>query len=105
MADLASIGAGLGAALTIIGAAYSISKLAVMALEGGARQPEVAGHLRISMIIAAALIEGLGFFALVICIILATKAGGTAAAGGGHADEGKEKKPAAVALENPGVNK
>ena len=98
MADLASIGAGLGAALTIIGAAYGISRLASTALEGGARQPEVANHLRISMIIAAALIEGLGFFALVICIILATKAGAVA---GGEASHGAEKPPA-VAQENPG---
>ena len=32
-----------------------------------ARQPEVAGTIQISMIIAAALIEGFTFFALVIC--------------------------------------
>ena len=76
MTDMASIGGGLGAALTIIGAAYGISRLGSTALDGGARQPEVAGHLRISMIIAAALIEGLGFFALVICLLVALKAGG-----------------------------
>jgi F-type H+-transporting ATPase subunit c len=71
--SLAFLAAGFGAALTIIGAAYGISKIAQTALEGGARQPEVVGHLRISMIIAAALIEGLGFFALVVCLLLATK--------------------------------
>lgn len=71
--SLAFLAAGFGAALTIIGAAYGIAKIAQAALDGGARQPEVVGHLRISMIIAAALIEGLGFFALVVCLLLATK--------------------------------
>jgi len=71
--SLAFLAAGFGAALTITGAAYGISKIAQAALDGGARQPEVVGHLRISMIIAAALIEGLGFFALVVCLLLATK--------------------------------
>jgi F-type H+-transporting ATPase subunit c len=101
MTDLAHIGGGLGAALTIIGAAYGISRLGATALDGGARQPEVAGHLRISMIIAAALIEGLGFFALVICLILALK---PVAAEHGAAAESKEK-PAATALEHPGPGK
>ncbi|HEX5316533.1 MAG TPA: ATP synthase F0 subunit C, partial [Candidatus Kapabacteria bacterium] len=38
-----------------------------------ARQPEMSGGLRTTMIIGAALIEGIALFALVICIILATK--------------------------------
>ena len=95
MADLAHIAGGFGAALTIIGAAYGISKLGTTALDGGARQPEVAGHLRISMIIAAALIEGLGFFALVICLLCALKPVSAEKAGG------NEEKPAPVALEHP----
>ena len=33
-----------------------------------ARQPEVAGQVQTAMIIAAALIEGVTFFALIICI-------------------------------------
>jgi F-type H+-transporting ATPase subunit c len=98
MADLAYIGGGIGAALTIVGAAYGISKLASTALEGGARQPEVAGHLRISMIIAAALIEGLGFFALVICLLLALKEPVAAT----HAAGGDQAKPAAQGSAIPG---
>lgn len=66
---MAYIGAGIGAGLTIIGAAYGIGRLAASALEGSARQPEAAGTLRTTMIIAAALIEGLAFLALVICIL------------------------------------
>jgi F-type H+-transporting ATPase subunit c len=69
----AYLGAGLGAALTVIGAGLGIGKLAAAAMEASGRQPEAAGAIRISMIIAAALIEGATFFALVICIILANK--------------------------------
>jgi F-type H+-transporting ATPase subunit c len=57
-----------GAALTTLGAAYGIGKLAGSALESMARQPEVAGSIQTAMIIAAALIEGFTFFALYICM-------------------------------------
>lgn len=57
-----------GVALTVIGAAYGIGKLASSALESMARQPEVAGNIQTAMIIAAALIEGFTFFALFICM-------------------------------------
>ena len=99
MADLAYISGGFGAALIIIGAGYSISKLASTALDGGARQPEKADQLRISMIIAAALIEGLGFFALVICLLLALKS----PAAVDHAPAAPEaQKPAATGPAIPG---
>jgi F-type H+-transporting ATPase subunit c len=67
------LAAGFGAGLVILGAAYGIGKLAAAAMEASGRQPEVAGQVRTSMIIATALIEGATFFALAICIILATK--------------------------------
>ncbi|MEJ2050262.1 MAG: ATP synthase F0 subunit C [Calditrichota bacterium] len=70
---LAYLGAGIGAGLGIIGAGYGIGRLAASAMEGSARQPEAAGDIRTSMIIAAALIEGIAFFGEVICIILALK--------------------------------
>jgi F-type H+-transporting ATPase subunit c len=57
----------IGSGLTVIGAAYGISRLASAALEGMARQPEVAGNCQTAMIIAAALIEGFTFYALYIC--------------------------------------
>ena len=56
-----------GVALTVMGAAYGIGKLASSALESMARQPEVAGSIQTAMIIAAALIEGFTFYALFIC--------------------------------------
>ena len=62
-----SFSGAFGAGLTTIGAAYGIGKLASAAVESMARQPEVAGTIQISMIIAAALIEGFTFFALVVC--------------------------------------
>ena len=72
---LGYLGAGLGAGISLFGAAFGISKLAAAALEGTARQPEAAGDLRTSMIIPAALIEGLGFFALVVCLLVAMNFG------------------------------
>jgi F-type H+-transporting ATPase subunit c len=70
---LGYLGAGIGAALSVIGAGIGIGKLAASAMEAIGRQPEAAGEVRTSMIIAAALIEGATFFALAICIILANK--------------------------------
>ena len=58
----------IGAGLVTIGAAYGIGKLAANAVESMARQPEVAGRIQTAMLIAAALIEGFTFFALVICM-------------------------------------
>ncbi|MBI2118388.1 MAG: ATP synthase F0 subunit C [Elusimicrobia bacterium] len=72
---LGYLGAGLGAGLCLLGAAFGIARLASAALEGTARQPEAAGALRTSMIIPAALIEGLGFFGLVICLLVALNLG------------------------------
>jgi F-type H+-transporting ATPase subunit c len=66
----AYLGAGLGAGLTIIGAAAGIGRLAAAAMEGIARQPNSAGDIRNSMIVAAGLIEGIAFFALVVAILL-----------------------------------
>jgi F-type H+-transporting ATPase subunit c len=71
--SLAHLAAGVGAGLVILGAAFGIGKLAAATMEASGRQPEVAGQVRTSMIISAALIEGATFFALAICIILATK--------------------------------
>ncbi|HKQ49228.1 MAG TPA: ATP synthase F0 subunit C [Phycisphaerae bacterium] len=64
---LIALGAGLGAGLTTIGAAKGIGHLAGEAVGGIARQPEAGGRIFTSLIIAAALIEGFTFFALVVC--------------------------------------
>jgi F-type H+-transporting ATPase subunit c len=52
-----------------MGAAMGISRLATASVESMARQPEVAGNISSSMIIAAALIEGFTFFALLLFLI------------------------------------
>lgn len=65
------LAAGIAAGLATIGGAYGIGKLATAAMEGTARQPEAGGMIRVSMIIAAALIEGFTFFAMIIAIIMA----------------------------------
>jgi len=70
---LAYLAAGIGAGLVVIGGGLGIGKLASSAMEASGRQPEAAGAIRTSMIIAAALIEGISFFGLVICILLALK--------------------------------
>jgi F-type H+-transporting ATPase subunit c len=72
--ELAWLAAGLGAGLVVIGGGLGIGKLAGSAMDATGRQPEATGAIRTSMIIAAALIEGMSFFGLVICILLALKA-------------------------------
>jgi len=59
----------IGAAITICGAAYGIGKIGSSAVESMARQPEVANQIQTAMIIAAALIEGVTLFAIIICYL------------------------------------
>ena len=68
-----ALGAGIGAGLIVIGAAKGIGHLAGQAMEGIARQPEAGGRIGTNMIIAAALIEGFTFFALLICFQMGGK--------------------------------
>ena len=68
-AALGRIGAAFGAAIAAIAAAFGISKIGKAALEAGARQPEQAGHYRMTAIIVGALVEGACLFAIVVCLI------------------------------------
>ena len=63
------LGGAFGAGLVIIGAALGISRIGSSAVEGMSRQPEAAGSIQTAMIIAAALIEGATFFALIVCML------------------------------------
>jgi len=54
----------VGAGLVVLGAGLGIGKIGGSAMEAIARQPEAAGKIQTAMLIAAALIEGLGFAAL-----------------------------------------
>lgn len=66
----AYLGAGVGAGLSIIGGGVGIGLLGGSTVEAQARQPEMGGRIFTTMIIAAALIEGVTFFALVICFLI-----------------------------------
>lgn len=69
-AELSNTGlAAVGAGLALIGAGLGIGKIGAAACESMARQPEVASSVQTAMIIAAALIEGAAFFALIVCLI------------------------------------
>ncbi|WP_308501769.1 ATP synthase F0 subunit C [uncultured Alistipes sp.] len=69
MESLGILGAALGAGLTVIGAAFGIGKIGGAAMEAIGRQPEAASKIRTNMIIAAALIEGVALFAVVVCFL------------------------------------
>ena len=71
LAPLAKLGAALAAGIATIGAAMGISKIGSSALESMARQPEAAGNIQTSMILAAAFVEGVSLFAVVVCLLVA----------------------------------
>ncbi|MGC9353945.1 MAG: ATP synthase F0 subunit C [Mariniphaga sp.] len=68
--SLGQFGAALGAGLTAIGAGYGISRIGASAMEAIARQPEASGDIRSNMIVSAALIEGVCFFAVIVCALI-----------------------------------
>ncbi len=63
--SVAAIGAGLAA----IGAGIGIGNIGKGAVEGIARQPEAANEIRTNMIIAAALVEAVALFAVVVSLL------------------------------------
>ena len=65
---VSKLGAALGAGLAVIGAGVGIGKIGGSAMEAIARQPEASGDIRMNMIIAAALIEGVALLAVVVCL-------------------------------------
>lgn len=69
-AGLAKLGAGLGAGIAAIGAGIGIGRIGDSAVAAIARQPEAVGDIRSNMIVAAALIEGVAFFAIVVCLLI-----------------------------------
>jgi F-type H+-transporting ATPase subunit c len=63
--SIAAIGAGIAA----LGVGLGIGRIGGSAMEGIARQPEATGKIQTAMIIAAALIEGAGLFAIVVALL------------------------------------
>ncbi|HSH19484.1 MAG TPA: ATP synthase F0 subunit C, partial [Draconibacterium sp.] len=58
------------AGLAAIAAAFGIGKIGASAMEAIARQPEASGDIRSNMIVAAALVEGVAFFAVIVCALV-----------------------------------
>lgn len=66
---LAKLGAGIGAGIAAIGAGLGIGKIGGSAMEAIARQPEASSDIRSNMILAAALVEGVALFAVIVCVL------------------------------------
>ncbi|SHF57294.1 ATP synthase F0 subcomplex C subunit [Mariniphaga anaerophila] len=69
-ANFSELGAAFGAGIIAFGAAYGISRIGSSAMEAIARQPEASGDIRSNMIVSAALIEGVCFFAVIVCALI-----------------------------------
>ena len=61
--------AAIGAGLSAIGAGIGIGKIGSAALESMARQPEHSGMIQTNMFIAAALVEGVALFGVVVALL------------------------------------
>ncbi|WP_374950541.1 ATP synthase F0 subunit C [Mucilaginibacter sp.] len=61
--------AALGAGLAVIGAGIGVGQIGGKAVEGIARQPEAAAKIQTAMIIAAALVEGVALFGVVVSFL------------------------------------
>ena len=70
LAPIAELAAPIGAGIAALAAGIGIGNIGKAALESIARQPEASGDIRASMIISAALIEGVAFFAIVIALLV-----------------------------------
>jgi len=58
--------AASGSGLAVLGAGIGIGRIGGSAVEGIARNPEASGKITTTMIIAAALIEGVALFGVVV---------------------------------------
>lgn len=68
-AALGKAGAAIGAAIAALAGAFGIGKIGKATMEAIARQPESAGNLRTSMIIAAGMVEGAALFAIIVALL------------------------------------
>jgi F-type H+-transporting ATPase subunit c len=62
--------AALGAAIAALAGAFGIGKIGKSTMEAIARQPESAGNLRTTMIIAAGMVEGAALFAIIVALLV-----------------------------------
>ncbi|WP_043023667.1 ATP synthase F0 subunit C [Fluviicola taffensis] len=61
--------AAIGAGIAVLGAGLGIGKIGGSAMDAIARQPEASGKIQTAMIIAAALIEGVALFGVVVGLL------------------------------------
>ena len=69
-AVLGKVAAAFGAALAAFAGAYGIAKIGKTTMESIARQPEAAGNMRTTLIIAAGMIEGASLLAIIVCLLV-----------------------------------
>ena len=67
------LGAGVGAGLAVIGAGIGIGRIGGSAMDGMARQPEIANRIQTGALILAAFVEGVALFAIVIALLISLK--------------------------------
>ena len=65
----AKLGATIGGAVAVIGAAIGIGKIGGHAMDAMARQPEIQSKLQSAMIVAAAMVEGAAFLAIIVSLL------------------------------------
>jgi len=69
ISGLAILAVAIGCCVTILGAGFAIGWIGSRAVESIARQPEAGARIFSTMVIAAALVEGITFFSLLICFL------------------------------------
>ena len=66
---LTKLGSAIGAGIAVLGAGIGIGRIGGSAMDAIARQPSESNNVRMNMIIAAALIEGVALIAIVVCLL------------------------------------
>ena len=73
MPNYQGIGAGIGMGIAALGIGVGLGLIGFSALAGIARQPEQAGKIQGTMILLAALVEGAGIVAMVLCLLIGAR--------------------------------
>ncbi len=66
---IANAGGAIGAGIAALGAGVGVGQIGKGAVESMARQPEILGEIRSSMILAAALVEGVALFGVIVGLL------------------------------------
>ena len=68
-AALGKLGCAIGAGIAALAAGIGIGRIGKAVMDASARQPETAGHYRMTAIIIGALVEGACLFAILVCLL------------------------------------